>query len=457
MHRTSLTKALPAAAALALLAMVISVACSSFTSSEEPAPQGGMALVWEAWDQIDQSYTSREDLDLEAMVGSALGSLLELTDAPPYPFLAEVGRMRGQPPPQVPPELTDAWRALVLHQNKWPEIDRAEVMVATISGLVSGLGDPSAHYFNAERYTEEQERREEALKGSYLGIGASVLDQDGQMLLIPFPDEPADKAGVQEGDALLEVDGQPVAGRSVQDIADMVTGPPGTEAGTRVSLLLRRTEEPEPLAIDVFRNDVELPSIRYQLLRGGIGFIRIDLFRENTADVVYSALEEFKQLDTLALILDLRANPGGSLEAAFGVAGHFLPSGTLFISPEGQGGPLEKLIVAADPDRETLGDPALVVLIDENTVGEAEAVAAALQDAGRAEIIGTKSFGKGSTYTFVELSDGSAIYLPTSQWYRPSGQLLAGEGVEPDEVVNGQDDQVTSAYDHLDQVLPAFR
>ena len=162
MHRTSLRKALPAAVTLALVAMVISVACGSSTGSEAGANDGN-ALVWEAWDQIDQSYAGREGLNLEAMVGSTLRSLLELADAPAYPFLAEVGRLRGQPPHQVPPELTDVWRALMLQQNKWPEIDRAEVMEATISGIVSGLGDPSAAYFTAERYPEEQERREERL------------------------------------------------------------------------------------------------------------------------------------------------------------------------------------------------------------------------------------------------------------------------------------------------------
>ena len=458
MHRISLRKALPATATLALLAMVISVACGSSTGSEEvPGPNDENALVWEAWGQIDQSYAGRQDLDLAALVGSTLHSLLELADAPAYPFLAEVGRLRGQPPSQVPPELTDVWRALVLQHDKWPEIDRAKVMEATISGMVRGLGDPSTAYFTAEVYHEARENLQDSVEGSYLGIGANVVEQDGQVLLFPFSDEPADKSGVQIGDALLEVDGQPVAGRSIQDIVDMVVGPPGTKAGSRVSLLLQRAQEPEPLAIYVIRNNVERFSMDYQLLRGGIGYIRITRFRENTGDLVYSALEQFNRFETLAMILDLRANPGGSLEAAYGVAGHFLPPGTLFISQEEQGGPLEKLIVAEDPERPALADPALVVLIDDQTVGEAEAVAAALQDAGRAVVMGTKSFGRGSTNSFVELSDGSAIYLPLSQWYRPSGQRLTGAGVEPDTVVTGPDAQIATAYEYLDQALPAFR
>ena len=458
MHRTSLRKALPAAAALALLAMVISVACGSSTGSEGPGPQDENALVWEAWGLIDQSYAAgRDDLDMEAMVSTTMRSLLILADASAYPFLAEVGRLRGQPPPQVPPELTDVWRALMLFHNKWPEIDAAEVVKAAISGMVSGLGDSSTAYITAEGYPDARRSLEDRVQGSYVGIGASVLDEDDQVLLFPFSDEPADIAGVESGDELLEVDGQPVAGESLMEIVEMVAGPPGTEAGSKVSLLLKRAEDPTPLTIDVIRNNVDRFSIEYQLLPGGIGYMGISLFRENTADLVYSALEEFNLFDTLALILDLRANVGGSLEAAFGVAGHLLPPGTLFVSQQEHGGQLEDLTVVEDTERPALPEPALVVLIDDQTVGAAEAVAAALQDAGRAVIIGTKSFGKGSRNTFLELSDGSAIYMPTSQWYRPSGQRLGGEGIEPDIVVTGQNAQIASAYDYLDQALPAFR
>ena len=457
MHRTSLRKALPAAAALALLAMVISVACGSSAGSEEPGPQDENALVWEAWGLIDQSYAGRDDLDMESMVSTTMRSLLVLADSSAYPFLAEVGRMRGQPPPQVPPDLADVWRALVLLQNKWPEIDSSEVVKAAISGMVSGLEDSSTAYITAEGYPDALESLEDRVQGSYVGVGASVVDDDGQVLLFPFSDEPADIAGVQSGDELLEVDGKPVAGGSLVEIVEMVAGPPGTEAGSKVSLLLKRAEEPNPLTIDVFRNDVQRFSIEYQLLPGGIGYMGISLFRENTSDLVYGALEEFNLFDTLALILDLRANVGGSLEAAFGVAGHFLPPGTLFVSQQEHRGQLRELTVVEDPEKPVLAEPALVVLIDDHTSGAAEAVAAALQDAGRAIIIGTKSFGKGSGNDFVELSDGSAIYLPTSQWYRASGQRLGGEGIVPDIVVIGQDAQIASAYDYLDQALPAFR
>ena len=134
MHRLSLRKVLPTAATLGMLTMVFSVACGSSTNLA-PGPLKGTQLVWEVWEQIDQSYAGRESLDLGAMVGTTLQSLLGLADAPAYPFLAEVGRLRGQPPSEVPPELTDVWRALVLYQDRWPDLDRAEVVKAAKLGL----------------------------------------------------------------------------------------------------------------------------------------------------------------------------------------------------------------------------------------------------------------------------------------------------------------------------------
>ena len=319
------------------------------------------------------------------------------------------------------------------------------------------MGDPSAAFFTAEGYPEAKGILEESLEGSYLGIGARVVTEDDKFLLLPFRNDPADKAGILEGDVLLSVDGQPMAGMGLQQIVERVSGAPGTEAGTKVSLRVERDGEAEPLEIDIFRNDVEFVSVQYQLLPGGIGYMRVSEFLENTAEQVFEGLEAFKGIRVLALILDLRSNPGGSLEAAHKVTGQFLPPGDLFIAREMQGGLLENLVINEEWDRVELDDLNIVVLVDDETVGEAEAVAAAMQDADRAEIIETKTFGKGSSNTFVELSDGSAIYLPTSRWRTPSGRLLTGDGVEPDMLITDPEAQVEEAYNYLDQLLPPFR
>ena len=208
--------------------------------------------------------------------------------------------------------------------------------------------------------------------------------------------------------------------------------------GAKVKLRLKRSGEPEPLELEVFRGTISLPSVSRQLMPGGIGYIYVSTFRDNTGEQVFEALEALNKFDVLALILDLRSNLGGSKEAASDVAGQFLPPGSLFLYTEDRQGRRRELRMREDLDRLDLGAMPMVVLVNEDTVGEAEAVAAVLQETGRAVVIGAQTFGKGGTYDFVELDNGSAIYLQTLRWYTPSGKALGGDGVAPDFLVTFQ-------------------
>ncbi len=166
----------------------------------------------------------------------------------------------------------------------------------------------------------------------------------------------------------------------------------------------------------------------------------------------------------LALILDLRSNPGGSEDAAGDVAGQFLPPGSVFIYQEDRNGDRREQVIRQDLDRFDLGNMPMVVLVNEETRAEAEAVAGVLQEAGRAVLVGVDTFGAGSTYDFVELDDGSAIYMPVRRWFTPSGRPL-GDGVQPDVLVPfqnetegfGRESQFNRAYEYLDSLLPPFR
>jgi carboxyl-terminal processing protease len=208
---------------------------------------------------------------------------------------------------------------------------------------------------------------------------------------------------------------------------------------------------------------VEIPSVRAELLPGAIGYISISEFKGNTGEQLIRTLETSKMRNMLALILDLRSSAGGSVEAAQQVVSQFLPPGGLFVYEIDQGGkrrdwPIleEGLAVKALP---------MVVLVNEDTLGVAEAVAGALQEAGRAALMGTRTAGKGSINTLVKLTDGSAIYLPTSRWYSPSGRLLEGTGITPDAWVPlqpedrgfGRERQFNQAYEYLNSRLPPFR
>lgn len=285
--------------------------------------------------------------------------------------------------------------------------------------------------------------------------------EDDVILMFPFEDSPALKAGIEDGDKLLEVDGQPVAGRSLEEVVGLVAEP----AAAKVTLLTRLASEGGPLEVEVFRDSINVPSVSMQLVPGGIGYVYVLNFRHNTGEQVFEAFEALHRVDMLVLILDLRSNQGGSEEAARDVAGLFLPAGSLFLYIEDRQGKWQARNVGEELDQVELGDLPIVVLVNDATTGEAEAVAAALQASGRAVVMGTETFGRSGSYNFVELGDGSAIYMPTNRWIMPSGKALGLEGVLPEFLVAPQvggdgisgDAQFDEAYNYLNDQLPAFR
>ena len=446
-----------------LLAIPVLIACSGSSNSEEPTedPSGGLALVWEAWEEINQSYTSSGSLDADPVVSGAMRRILDLMDIAPYPFLTEIGRMRGQPPSRVPVELVDIWRAVAKHQAANPDFDPATISEAAIAGMLDGLSGPSAVFLTASEYPLAKEGLEESIEGSYLGIGSRVVSQDGQIVLFPFSDSPAESAGIEPGDILVAVAGEPVVGQGIQEVVDQVAGP----EGTKVALKVIRFDEPEPLEIDVFRGPIELPSVASQLIPGGIGYMRISRFRDNTGEQVLTALESLNRFDLLALIIDIRSNPGGSPEAAKETAGQFLPDGAIYGYSEGRDGKRSEETIDPNDIRLNLDDMLIALLVNEGTVREAEFLAGALQDTGRAILFGMPTFGDAASYEFVELSNGSAMYLPVTRWYTPSGNPLGQSGLKPDFVVEsepeadgfGGESQFNRAYEYLDDELPPFR
>jgi len=386
---------------------------------------------------------------------------LELLDITPYPFLTNIGRMRGQAPAHVPGEMLDLWRAVAIYQVSNPNFDPSTVAETAVGGMLAGLGDSSAVYLDATQYPQAKESLEGGIEGSYLGIGARVISQDGQIVLFPFADSPAESAGVLPGDIVSAVGGVSVLGQGVQEVVDQVAGP----KGTKVALELIREGESEPISLEVFRGDIELQSVASQLIPGGIAYVRISRFRDNTAEQVFSALEYLNRFDMLALVLDIRTNPGGSPAAAKETAGQFLPDGALFGYVEDENGDRTAVTIDANEDRLSLDDLLIAVLVNEQTSREAETLAAALQGSGRATLIGVTTAGDSSAYGFVELSDGSALYMPMSRRYAPSGEILGRIGLTPDvEVVSvpesegfGPESQFNRAYEFLDGQLPPFR
>ena len=448
--------------AAAFLALTLAAACSSEGgSSESTGGAEDLALVWEAWDALHANYAAPDTLDSQALVGGAIGHIMQLGEIDPYPFLTDLGRMRGQIPSEVPEGLTDLWRAAQIYRQETPDAGSDEIARILVQGMLDEIPGSSATFLTPEQLPEAKKQLERSLEGSYLGIGARVVSQEGRILLFPFSDSPSEKAGIQEGDALIAVDGAPVGEATPAEVGDQVKGP----EGTKVRLMLERSGEPEPLELEVFRGNIEFDTVLRQLVQGGIGYVAVTRFRDNTGAQMFDALEWLKQLDMLALILDLRSNPGGSAEAAAEVAAQLLPPGSPFRYVEGREGVRTEHLIPEYEHRLGLDDLPMTVLVDGRTIGEAEALAAVLQETGRAKLVGVPTYGEGSDYDFVELSGGSALYIPTSRWYTSGGAWVGERPVQPDLFVEyertpagvGGEMQLNTAYELLDEQLPLFR
>ena len=435
--------------------------CSANGGDSQDSKSDDLTLVWEAWDALNVNYAAPKSLDRDVVAGEVIKRILDIENIAPYPFLTDLGRMRGQVPSTVPEELMDVWRASQTYDPDGSNSKAEEFQRILIQGMMEGLPEPSSTYLSPEQLPEAQDQLERNLRGSYLGIGASVVAQDGQILLFPFTNSPAEKAGIEQGDSLLAVDGSPIGDATPSEVGDRVRGP----EGTKVLLKLQRQSELEPLELEVFRGNVELDTVASQLVQGGIGYVRVTRFRDNTGGQVFEALERLKRFDMLALILDLRRNTGGSAEAAAEVAALFLPSGSTFRHVEDRTGSSQQHLIPEDVGLLSLEDLPVAVLVDGRTFSEAEALAAALQQAGRAQVVGVSTFGEGSSYEFVELSDGSALYLPTSRWFTANGSWVGDVPIQPDVFVEyeevsfgvGGERQFNAAYDLLDEQLPLFR
>ena len=444
-----------------VLALMAVIACSPEGDSSGPAGDDTLALVWEAWDALHANYAAPDSLDDGALVGASIGRIMELGEIEPYPFLTDLGRMRGQVPSTVPEGLTDLWRATQHYRESNPDVEAQEVSRILVEGMMDAVPGSSSSFLTAEQLPEAREQLQRSLEGSYLGIGARVVAQNGRILLFPFSDSPAEKAGVEQGDVLVAVNGTSVEDATPAEVGEQVKGP----EGTKVLLKLERLTDPEPVELEVFRGNIELDTVASQLVQGGIGYVRVVRFRDNTGYQVFEALERLNQFDMLALILDLRRNPGGSADAAAEVASQLLPSGRPFRFVEDREGKRSEQLVPENDDRLPLDDLPIAVLIDGLTIGEAEALAAALQEAERATLVGVPTYGEGSDYDFVELKNGSALYIPTSRWYTPSGDWMGDSPVQPDLFAEyeetqsgvGGEMQFNTAYEFLDSQLPLFR
>ncbi|MCQ4258041.1 S41 family peptidase [Stutzerimonas stutzeri] len=302
-------------------------------------------------------------------------------------------------------------------------VDDKTLLENAIKGMLSNL-DPHSAYLEPEAFAELQE----STSGEFGGLGIEVGIEDGFIKVVsPIDDTPASKAGIEAGDLIVKIDGKPTKGMSMMDAVAMMRGKPGSD----ISLSLVR-EGGKPFSVKLTRAVIKVTSVKSQMLEPGYGYLRVTQFQINTGEEVGKALAKMRKENgnkLSGLVLDLRNNPGGVLQAAVEVSDHFLTDG-LIVYTKGRI-PNSELRFNADAADASEGVQ-LVVLINGGSASASEIVAGALQDQKRGVVMGTDSFGKGSVQTVLPLNNDRALKLTTALYYTPNGRSIQAQGIEPD-------------------------
>jgi carboxyl-terminal processing protease len=348
------------------------------------------------------------------------------------------GKKNISSPGQGTETIGQAWNLILTEYVDPARINTENMSRAAIEGMIKTLDDPYTAYLSAKEYQQFMV----ALQGEYSGIGAIVSIQDKKVVIVaPIPDSPAEKAGLKAGDIILEINGEPVTGMSLDVAVGKIRGP----RGTSVKVLILHQGETGPVELEITRATVELPSVHYEM-RGDIAYISIIQFTERTDIELTPVIQKLKEANAKGIVLDLRGNSGGWLDIVIKVASHFIPQGVIVKVKSNQG------IIETDEAIAgvTTTDLPMVVLVDNFSASGSEVLAGALQDHNRALISGNVTYGKGSVDTPHELSDGSGLYITIARWLTPNDRLIEGHGIEPDVKLElTGEDAVKWAIDYL--------
>ena len=333
----------------------------------------------------------------------------------------------------LPPEfarLAEVWALLQREHIDRENIDPSTISDGAIRGMLAALDDPYAAFLDRERAPLERQD----IQGFFEGIGAEVGLRDGAItILAPMPDTPAEKAGLKSGDVILEVNGEGIEGLSLLEVVGLIRG----EKGTTVRLLVRKRNSGELAELDIERGVIQLTSVNLLMQVGRIGHLRLSGFAGTTNDELQLALDRFERSQGLGMVVDLRNNPGGLVSSVVDVTGQFIDGGLVLYQIDAQGNRREW---KAESGGMALDTP-VVVLVNEFSASASEVFAGAIMDYGRAPVIGTTTFGKGSVNNLWALSDGSGVNFTTARWYTPNGTLIEGEGIDPDIIVEESEDE----------------
>ena len=322
-------------------------------------------------------------------------------------------------------------------------VDEKKLITDAISGMVSSL-DPHSQYFDKKSFKEFRE----GTTGRFVGVGIEITQEDGLIRVVsPIEGSPADRAGLKPGDLITKVDDTAVKGLSLNEAVKRMRGEPGT----KVVLTILRRDENRSFPVTIVREEIRTQSVKSKVVEPGYAWLRLSQFQERTVEDFVTKLEDIykREPGLKGLVLDLRNDPGGLLDAAVAVSAAFLPEGVTVVSTNGQIEESKSIYKAVPEDylRRRGADPLkrlpaavksvpMVVLVNEGSASASEIVAGALQDHKRATIMGSQTFGKGSVQTVRPLGPDTALKITTARYYTPNGHTIQAKGIVPDIMVD---------------------
>ncbi len=327
------------------------------------------------------------------------------------------------------------------------EINQSESMDAAIDGLLQSL-DPYSAYMSPEIFNEMQTET----SGEFGGLGIEVNMESGVVKVIsPIDDTPASRAGIKAGDYIIKIDDIQVQGKSLSEAVDLMRGP----VGSSIILTVRRIGQKKALKFEIEREIIQIKSVKADLLKNNVGYLRLTSFNENSGDQIREQIRDFEKNENInSYILDLRNNPGGLLSQAIRISDFFLDNGEI-VSTKSRKASENRKWFAKKGD--LIGGKTLVVLINYGSASASEIVAGALQDHKRAIILGENSYGKGSVQSIIPLKNKGAIRLTVAKYYLPSGKSISEVGVSPDIEIDEDTDEFRIKTDTDNQLSYALK
>jgi len=318
------------------------------------------------------------------------------------------------------------WKVWNTINEKYPNADKTtdqDRVYGAVSGLVDSLNDPYSVFFNPD----EAKSFEEEIAGNFTGIGIEVGVKDKTLTVVaPLKDTPAYKANIKSGDRILKIDKTITSNLSIEEAIKLIRG----EKGTTVTLTIFREGNKDPIEIKIIRDVINIPTLDTELRPDGIFVVKLYNFSANSAILFRDAMKQFVESKTDKLLLDLRGNPGGYLDSAIDISSWFLPSGKIVVTEDY--GKNKKDVMRSKGYNIFNDNLKFVILIDSGSASASEIVAGAMQDNGRAKLVGSQSFGKGSVQEAIKVTSDTLLKITIAKWLTPNGTSISEKGLTPD-------------------------